>query len=122
MCQTRLATVHIEGTKKITSSLDGSETMESLDHHFCSHCADEYRRQERAQLVRPGSRTEKLRVVSASSDRTVFRVIHDDPNAFAEEWSFVTSRMPSQFPAGTEVVVTFDDLELEWLKGNRDSM
>jgi hypothetical protein len=120
-CQARLATVHIEGTKKSTSS-DGSETIEAFEHHFCSDCADEYRRQEQARLVRLGSRTEKLRVLSVFSDLTVLRVVRNDPNASAEEWTVLTSRMPSQFPAGTEVVVTFDDLELEWLKVNRDSI
>jgi hypothetical protein len=120
-CHQKLATVHIERTKR-KALINALETIDQFEHHFCSDCAVKFREQERAFFVLPGSRTEKVRVMSISSDRTVLRVIGSDPNAPLKEWSVLTSRIPSQVPVDGEVTVTFTEAELDWLKGNRDTI
>ncbi len=60
----------------------------------------------------------KVRVrvsVSDSSHTTVSTV--EDP---CEHWTFLTSRLPKIWAAGTEVTIIFTPMELDYLQGKRE--
>jgi hypothetical protein len=61
-------------------------------------------------------RTERVRVISSTHTHTVVRTLQIP----VEQWTLVTSRLPTMWANGTEVTITFTPMELEWMQGKRD--
>lgn len=121
-CQQRVASVHLSGWRRKLSESGGEERVENFEHHFCETCATELKESSPllnpALSIGPGAQTEKLRVISVSSERTVVRLVRTEVQGTPEDWSFVTSRLPPKYAVvGMEFEMVFTEAWLERLKG-----
>jgi hypothetical protein len=107
----------LTGNRNVAAFPDGADFNEPFEHHFCESCAS------RSPLSNPVLRygadviQERLRVVSASSERTRVRLIRTESDATPEEWDLLTSRLPAKYAVvGLEFEVICSPEELEQLK------
>ena len=115
-CQQREASTHLTVTV-FSGEPSGGETCE---HHFCASCAASSPLANPKMKYGPDVISEWFRVVGVSADYTKVRLIRNESNAVPEEWSFLTSRLPSQYAVvGMEFGITCSPLELEQLKGTK---
>ena len=110
--------MHLSGNRRV-DTVSGESKTEDFEHHFCESCASSN------PLVNPplehvaDAIREKLRVVSVSPERTRVRLVSTETDAVPEEWSLVTSRLPSDFrTVGMEFWIACTPQELGQLKGN----
>lgn len=117
-CQQLEATVHVTGGRTIESPTGQPISNEKFEHHFCEACASKSLIANPELRYGPGTRTEELRVISVSGERTVVRLVRTETQPIAEEWTFLTSRLPPQYAVvGLEFRMTFTPAELEHLMG-----
>lgn len=69
----------------------------------------------------PGpQKCEELRVINRRPDRMTVRLVRTESLAQLEEWTLVTSRMPESWIEGFVARMWFTQLELEYLRGERE--
>ena len=122
-CQQEEATVHLTGNRTTHSGSGGQARPREFRLHFCPVCAEEYQHSQLSGSLFPGEpqKTERLRVVGVTPERTVLRLIRTESESPPEEWSLLTSRLPEPlWPVGWEITMTFTPSELEWLRGEKD--
>ena len=120
--QQREAMVHVTGSRRIESFSGEPGANEQFEHHFCEPCASSN------PLVNPAleygldARTEKLRVISTSAERTVLRLLRTETQPVAEEWSVLTSQLPPQYAVvGMEFEITSTPAELKRFQGTENN-
>jgi hypothetical protein len=120
-CQQRESTVHIaEGHG------DQLPSAASFTLHFCETCGEEYEREMFARAFPATGEppiTERLRVIERSSERTIVRLVRTESQPAPEDWILLTARLPEEFcEVGMEFGVTLTLSQLEYMKGNKDSL
>lgn len=125
-CHKEQAMVHIHGTGTSTAkrSSPAESSSQEFELHFCEACAEEYRRAQASHSLFPHlreeHRTEVVRVMSRTPERTVLRLVRTAEAKVPEEWTLLTSRLPDRLQVGREITISFTPAELEWMKGERE--
>jgi hypothetical protein len=123
-CQQEQATAHI--SEKLGDQLLSDDWKASSKLHFCEACYEQWQSEKFARIFPPGRGlpiTEKLRVIESSPERTIVRLVRTESQPAPEDWIFLTARLPEKFcVVGMEFKISAIPPELEYLKGNRDSM
>src|SRR5437867_11714800 len=117
-CQQREAKVHVTGTRRVDAVSGESNAKRKLWHHFCESCASSSPLVNPTLNYGPDAIAEKLRAISVSAERTVVRLVRTEADAVPEEWSLLTSGLPSDYRVvGMEFGITCSPKELQHLKG-----
>ena len=120
-----MATVHI-AEKYGDQLFSSSDRVPSFTLHFCDACGKEHERERFARAFPATGEspiTEQLRVIEISPEHTIVRLVRTESQPIPENWILVTERLPERFcEVGMEFSITITPSELEYLKGNRDSM
>ena len=112
--------MHLSGTRRVARNSGEPSAEEAIEHHFCEACASGSPLVNPALEYGPDAISEKFRVISVSAERVVVRLVRTEAEAQPEEWSFLTSRLPSHLAVvGMEFGITCHPEELDHLKGNR---
>jgi hypothetical protein len=120
-CQQRQATAHI--LERCGDELLSDDGEPSLKLHFCETCYEEWRRESLASPTGEPRTKEQVRVIESSSECTVVRLVRTESQPAPEDWILMTPRLPEKFRVvGMEFGIWFTPSELEFLKGNQDSM
>jgi hypothetical protein len=117
-CHEREAMVHLTGNRQV-DTVSGETSTEDFEHHFCESCASSSPLVNPALACGADAISEKLRVIGVSPERTRVRLVRTDTDVVPEEWSLLTSGLPSDYlTVGMEFGITCTPHELEHLKGN----
>jgi hypothetical protein len=119
-CELKEASVHIAVLPQEGASRGSTE----FTLHFCPECHEQYERERLAEAF-PSEQPvqEQLRVIESTPKFTVVRLVRTESQPSPQEWRLVTSRLPKQYRSvGMEFGIAFTSAQLDYLKGNRDSI
>jgi hypothetical protein len=112
-CELKEASVHIAVLPQEGASTGSTE----FTFHFCPECHEQYERERLAEAF-PSEQPvqEQLRVIESTPKFTIVRLVRTESQPSP-------ARLPKQYRSvGMEFGIAFTSAQLDYLKGNRDSI
>jgi len=120
-CHEREALVHV--LRQEGGQPPSDDGFPGFNHHFCETCAKTDPIANPRLRYGPDAIEEKFRIIGVSENQIRVRLVRTESEAVPTDWILLRDRIPSEYAeVGKEFGILCTRQELEYLKGNRETL